>query len=167
MIGVFRIIFCYGFTLGILDTWFTVGELSRHLREFLIDKVCFLLVTHLWIQIEHGYDLCVAIVCGQFPCYLDNGTVNLDAKEVFGLPRNTDCGLERYRSVDVRHGSGTDVSVTTPRTAAIPCKVVGGLTVLHDSRYTIVVICSNRFSVLCLLLCLLVLAELVLPVVFL
>ena len=120
MVGVTRIIFLDWFTLCILHTWLTVGILSCHLRQFLIDEVCLCLVTHLWIQINNGHYLCVTIFCGEFPCNLNDGTVNLDAKEVFGLSGDAHRCLERYRSVDVRHGGCSHESISIPGTAVIP-----------------------------------------------
>ena len=140
MVGIFRVIFCYWLTLGIFYIWLTVGELPCHFGKLLINHICLFLVTHLWIQIENCYYLRIAIIGGEFPGNLNDGTVNLYAKEVFGSPCYADCCLECDSAVNVRHGSCTDISISVPRATAIPREIESGLTVLHDGRNTVVVI---------------------------
>ena len=71
MISVTRIIVCHRLALGILYIWFTVGKFPCNLGKFLIDHIRFLLVTHLWIQIENSHYLCVTVFSSKFPCYLN------------------------------------------------------------------------------------------------
>ena len=167
MIGVTRIIVCHRLALGILYIWFTVGKFPCNLGKLLIDHIRFLLITHLWIQIENSHYLCVTVFCSKFPCYLNDGTVYLDTKEVLGLSCYADCCLERYRSVNVRHGSSAHESIPIPGATAIPCKIESCLAILHDGWYAVVVISGYRFSFLRFLLCLLILTKLVLPAILL
>ena len=76
----------------------------------------------------------------------------LYAEEVFRLPGNGDGSLEGQCAVDVRSVRLAGIGVARPITVAVPCKVVGGLAVLHDGRNTVIIIGLNVIILGCVFL---------------
>src|SRR5574344_2227564 len=108
MVSITCVILCYWFTSCIFHADIAAWIFLCNLRQLLIDKISFLLITHFWIKIENRNHLRIAIFRCKFPCYLYDGTMNLDTKEILWLSRNTYSCLERDRSIDIPHGSSTN-----------------------------------------------------------
>ena len=83
----------------------------------------------------------------------------LDAHEILGLSCYRDCCLESDDTIDIRHGSSTNESITFPSPRTIPTEIIGSLAILHDGRYAVIIICHGILTINGLLLCLLVLGK--------
>ena len=164
MVCVIRIISLYRFCLCVFHRRITVGIFTGNLCNLGIYFSCFFRIALLRIEVKDGYNLCIAVISSKCPCYLYDGTVYLDAKEIFRATSYRDCCPEGDNSIDVWHGSCTDESVTFPGTTAIPCKIISCLIVLHDGRYSIIVICLGRLTVDSLLFGLIVLSQKAFPI---
>ena len=109
-------------------------------RDTFIHDPLFFFFRKVRVECQHVGHIRVGVLRGQFPADLYNGTVNLDAEEVFRLACYADGCLESYLAVYIRHGRLADERVSIPRTAVLPRQTVGRLAVLHDGRDTVVVV---------------------------
>ena len=140
MIGIASIVRFRRFASKVFRAYLAGGVFTGDFRQAAVHFVLFLSLAFLWIKLDNIHHLRIAVFGGQLPTDFHNGTVYLDAEEVFRLPGNLQGGTECNHPVDVRSDSFTQVGIARPPTFAFPCQVVGGLAVLHDSRNTVVII---------------------------
>ena len=159
MISIIRIVWFHRATLGIFNRRVTVWIVTSNLCKFGIHFGCFLLIGFSRIEVYYSNNLRIAIFRGQSPWNLHDGTVYLDAHEVLRLSCYWNCCLESDDTIDIRHGSSTNESITFPSPRTIPTEIIGSLAILHDGRYAVIVISHCIFSINSLLLCLLVLGK--------
>ena len=143
-----------------ITTWVLTGDLGN-LSVYLS---CFFCVALLWVKFKNGHHLCIAIIGGKRPCYLYDGTVYLDTKEILRATSNRDSSLESDYTIYIRHGGSTDESVSLPGSASIPCEIISGLIILHDGWYSVIVIRLGRLTFNRFLFGLIVLCQKTLPI---
>ena len=150
--GVIGIVVIGRCALGIFGGYLARRIFLCYFRYALVHFVRLLLLGLAWVKRYHIHYRGVGVFRCQLPTDLQDGSVYLDAQEIFWFSGNLQCCLEGDDAVDVGHSGFSDVSIAAPCSFPLPSQVIGTLAVAHDSRYAIVVIGCHLivFSCLCL-----------------
>ena len=133
---------------GYLARWIFLCDF----RDALVYFVRLFLLGLAWVKRYHIHYRGVGVFRCQLPTDLQDGSVYLDAQEIFRLSSNLQCCLEGDDAVDVGHGGFSNVSIAAPCSFPLPSQVVGTFAVVHNGWYAIVVIRRHVIVLSCLCL---------------